>query len=313
MDNENNSGLSAAEEAYFASGGDESKLEADTATEQATNADQEQPTAEQPEQADQPDRDDKGRFVPHGAFHAERTERKKAEAEKAELAQKLAVFEDRWNTLLAAGKQPEAQPEETPPDPADDIIGYIQWQGKQLEADKAERQKQAQEQEKRTQHEQQEQVIWSTWDSSVSQAKASIPDFDNATGYLAQLRDNQLKAFAAVDPNFGNQQARVAQINAELRQIIIQAKQSGQDPAQAVYQIAQGYGYTGATPPPETDKIGKIIEAQAGSKTIAGTNGNAMADPLSAQTILDMPASEFDAWMQNPSNAKRFNKILQGM
>ena len=313
MDNENNSGFTAAEEAYFASGGDESTLEAEAGTEveeQPTGADLTQQTEEQPEQQE---RDDKGRFVPHGAFHAEREERKKAEAEKAELAQKLAIFEDRWNTLLASGKQPEQAKEEAPPDPNEDIIGHLQWQAKQFEADKAERQKQAQEQQQREQSQQQEQVIWSTWDNSVNQAKASIPDFDQATGFLAQLRDNQLQAFAAVDPNFGNQQARVAQINAELRQIIIQAKQAGQDPAQAVYQIARGYGYAAAAPAPTAGKIDKIIEAQAGSKTIAGTNGNAMADPLSAQAILEMPADEFDAWMTNPANAKRFNKILQGM
>lgn len=313
MDEESNSGLTAAEEAYFASGGDESTLQTEAAAQPAAQAPDAETTDQVTDQPDQQDRDEKGRFVPHGAFHAEREERKKAEAEKAELAQKLAVFEDRWNTLLAAGKQPEQAKEETPPDPSEDIIGHLQWQAKQFEADKAERQKQAQEQQQRAQAEQQEQVIWSTWDNSVTQAKASIPDFDAATGFLAQLRDNQLQAFASVDPNFSNQQARVAQINAELRQIIIQAKQAGQDPAQAVYQIAKGYGYAAAAPSPAAGKIDKIIDAQASNKTIAGTNGNAMADPLSAQAILEMPADEFDAWMTNPANAKRFNKILQGM
>lgn len=314
MTDENTSGLTAAEEAYFASGGDESTLEADTGSETAAQS-VDEAVSDQPEDlSEQPERDDKGRFVPHGALHAEREEHKKTKAALEEIQRNQAILNDRWNTLLATGKPQQEQPkEETPPDPTVDIIGYMQWQAdqtKQINEKMAAEERQRQE---AAQHQQQEQVIWSTWDNSVNQAKTAIPDFDAATGFLAQLRDNQLQAFASVDPNFANPQARVAQINAELRQIIVQAKNAGQDPATAVYQIAKGYGYTVAEPAPDNNKIDKIIQAQAGSKTIAGTNGNAMADPLSAQAILDMPTAEFDAWVQNPANAKRFEKMLQGM
>ena len=314
MTDENTSGLTAAEEAYFASGGDESTLEADTGSETAALS-VDEAVSDQPEDlSEQPERDDKGRFVPHGALHAEREEHKKTKAALEEIQRNQAILNDRWNTLLATGKPQQEQPkEETPPDPTVDIIGYMQWQAdqtKQINEKMAAEERQRQE---AAQHQQQEQVIWSTWDNSVNQARTAIPDFDAATGFLAQLRDNQLQAFASVDPNFANPQARVAQINAELRQIIVQAKNAGQDPATAVYQIAKGYGYTVAEPAPDNNKIDKIIQAQAGSKTIAGTNGNAMADPLSAQAILDMPTAEFDAWVQNPTNAKRFEKMLQGM
>lgn len=314
MTDENTSGFTAAEEAYFSSGGDESALEVEVA---ADEAEQHVPEADNNGHEDQEaprERSEKGGFVPHGAFHAERTERKKAEAEKAELAQKLAIFEDRWNTMLAANKpQQDEVKEETPPDPKEDFIAYMEWQGNQIARMNEEKAAEARQRHEAEQQQQQEQVIWSTWDNSVNQAKSSLPDFDEATGYLAQLRDSQLQAFSSVDPNFANPQARVAQINAELRQIIIQAKQAGQDPATAVYQIAKGYGYTTTEHPSNDGKVEKIIQAQAGSKTIAGTNGNAMADPLSAQAILDMPAAEFDAWVQNPANAKRLDKILQGM
>ena len=314
MTDENISGFTAAEEAYFASGGDESTLEAGTSTEapeQASGADLTEPAQEQP---DQQERDDKGRFVPHGALHAEREEHKKTKAALEEIQRNQAILNDRWNTLLATGNPQQEQPkEETPPDPAVDIIAYMQWQAdqtKQLNEKMAAEERQRQE---AAQHQQQEQTIWSAWESSVNQAKVAIPDFDAATGYLAQLRDNQLQAFSSVDPSFSDPQARVAQINAELRQIIVQAKNAGQDPAAAVYQIAKGYGYTLSEAAPDSNKIDKIIQAQAGSKTIAGTNGNAMADPLSAQAILDMPAAEFDAWVQSPANAKRFEKMLQGV
>lgn len=314
MTDENTSGLSAAEEAYFASGGDESKLDAEIGADTSEQTEAEVSAEHSGNQSEQQERDDKGRFVPHGALHAEREEHKKTKAALEEIQRNQAILNDRWNTLLATGKPQQEQPkEETPPDPTVDIIGYMQWQAeqtKQINEKMATEERQRQE---AAQHQQQEQVIWSTWDNSVNQAKTAIPDFDAATGFLAQLRDNQLQAFASVDPNFANPQARVAQINAELRQIIVQAKNAGQDPATAVYQIAKGYGYSVAEPAPDNNKIDKIIQAQAGSKTIAGTNGNAMADPLSAQAILDMPTAEFDAWVQNPANAKRFEKMLQGM
>ena len=314
MTDENTSGLTAAEEAYFASGGDESKLDTENSTDTTEQLEAEISAEHSGDQSEQEERDDKGRFVPHGALHAEREEHKKTKAALEEIQRNQAILNDRWNTLLATGKPQQEQPkEETPPDPTVDIIGYMQWQAdqtKQINEKMASEDRQRQE---TAQHQQQEQVIWSTWDNSVNQAKTAIPDFDAATGFLAQLRDNQLQAFASVDPNFANPQARVAQINAELRQIIVQAKNAGQDPATAVYQIAKGYGYKVADPAPDNNKIDKIIQAQAGSKTIAGTNGNTMADPLSAQAILDMPTAEFDAWVQNPVNAKRFEKMLQGM
>lgn len=315
MAEENTGGLTASEQAYFESGGTTEVVESEvTVTEPAAQVEAPQPgTTEQPELAAQ-ERDEKGKFVPHGALHAEREEHKKTKAALEEIQRNQAVLNDRWNTLLAANKQQEQPKEDTPPDPTEDIIGHLQWQAKQFEADKAERQKQTQEQQQREQATQQEQAIWSEWDSSVTQVKASIADFDDATGFLANLRDNQLKAFASVDPNFGNQQTRVAQINAELRQIILQAKQSGQDPAAVVYQLAQGYGYTNAkqpNPQQETiDKINMIDEAQRGSKTLAASNGTNTGDPLSAEAIAAMPAKEFDAWLKDPANERRFNALM---
>ncbi len=316
MAEENTGGLTAAEQAYFESGGTTDVIEQEAVTTEQPAVTEVSQEPAQAEPAGQ-ERDEKGKFVPHGALHAEREEHKKTKAALEEIQRNQAVLNDRWNTLLAANKQQQEQPkEETPPDPAEDIIGHLLWQGKQFEADKAERQKQTQEQQQREQHQQQEQVIWSTWDNSANQAKASIPDFDQATGFLAQLRDNQLQAFASVDPNFGNQQARVAQINAELRQIIIQAKQAGQDPAQAVYQIAQGYGYTAnkqPNPQQQTiDKINMIDEAQRSSKTLTASNGTNTGDPLSAEAIAAMPAKEFDAWMKDPANERRFNALMGG-
>ncbi len=316
MADETTDGLTASEQAYFESGGTTEVVEAAETGEQATTERVVTEQIEQPELSSQ-ERDDKGRFVPHGALHAEREEHKKTKAVLEEVQRNQAILNDRWNTLLATGKpQQEEVKDETPPDPSVDIIAYMQWQAKQTNQINEKMASEERQRQETAQYQQQEQVIWSAWDNSVSQAKASIPDFDQAAVFLSQLRDNQLQAFTNIDPTFSNPQARVAQINAELRQIIIQAKQAGQDPATAVYQIAQGYGYTAANtlnPQQQTiDKINKIDEAQRGSKTLTASNGTNTGDPLSADALAAMPVKEFEAWLKDPANERRFNTLMGG-
>jgi len=122
--------LSAEEQAYFETGG-ESPLPAEEAPPAEGNA--EQPPAEGQQQEEAP-RDEKGKFVPHQALHAEREEHKRTKSELAEIRQKQAVLEDRWNTILAMKQQQEAPKEEGPPDPNEDIFAYAKWQGEQLAA-----------------------------------------------------------------------------------------------------------------------------------------------------------------------------------
>ncbi|PJR88751.1 hypothetical protein CN878_16735 [Ochrobactrum sp. 695/2009] len=316
MAEENNSGLTASEQAYFESGGETEVVEtaAPAPTTEAPAQEVEQAVTEQP--APSQERDEKGRFVPHQALHAEREEHKKTKAELEQIKQQQAILNDRWNTLLAARQQPEQQTEETPPDPETDIIGYMKWQAQQNQKLQEKITNSEKQREQQQQAEQQERVIWDTWSNSVAQAKTSKPDFDKATEYLSSLRDKQLSAFAAANPAFANPQMRVQQINAELRGIIIEAKQQGRDPAEVVYEIAQGFGYAPASAPDpqqETiDRIARIDEAQRASKTLNQSNGTNSGDPLSAEAIASMPPREFEAWIKDPANEKRFNALMGG-
>ncbi|MEN5106662.1 hypothetical protein [Brucella anthropi] len=317
MAEENNSGLTASEQAYFESGGETEVIEtvATEPTAETPVQEVEQPVTEQPTSQE---RDEKGRFVPHQALHAEREEHKKTKAELEQIRQQQAILNDRWNTLLTAKQQTEQQTEETPPDPETDIIGYMKWQAQQNQKlqEKITNSEKQREQQQRA--EQQERTIWDTWSNSVAQAKSSKPDFDKATEYLSSLRDKQLSAFGAANPEFKNPQVRIQQINAELRGIIIEAKQQGRDPADVVYEIAQGFGYAPAsapTPDPQQetiDRIAKIDEAQRASKTLNQSNGTNSGDPLSAEAIASMPPREFEAWIKDPANEKRFNALMGG-
>lgn len=320
MDEEINIDFTADEATYFESEGETvaPSLGGDTAIEIET-VEPDKPLEPEASQADD-SAEKKGGLVPHGALHAEREERKKAEARVADLERNQAVLNDRWNTLLSlqnGGKQDgEAKAkDDTPPDPATDFFGYVIWQGEQMQRMQAEESQRNQQNEVNRAENQ----IWGGWDQSVAQARVAKPDFDQATQFLSNMREKQLEALSVVHPQFGNVRGRVAQINEELKDIIRQAAQVGRDPADMIYQMAQGFGYaSNATPPADTntvqqqtlDKIAALDEAQNASRTLGSSSGTNTGDPLTAEAIANMSPAEFEAWMKDPKNERLFDKLM---
>src|SRR5690606_27583681 len=88
--------LSEADRAYFESGGE---------AEPEQQAEQPEGEEQQAEEGQQP-RDDKGKFVPHGALHAEREEHKKTRAEVQELRDFKIRMEERWRLAEQLASQP---------------------------------------------------------------------------------------------------------------------------------------------------------------------------------------------------------------
>lgn len=296
--------FSAAENAYFQSGGDEETFDAAVreTLEQGSNPSGPATMAEP--------RSEARTFVPHQALHAEREAHKKTRAELQQLRQQQAVQQERWQQMQQGGvtaagpAEGGAQPQA--PDPREDIIAYMQWQAGQNELLGAQLQQEVQIRQAQQAAEQQERLIWDVWQGSVSQAQASLPDFDRAAEFLAQHRDRQLQAMAAIHPHFADQNARNAQINAELRDIIVQIGQTGGDPATVIYQLARGFGFGHAA----EAAVGRLSTAQSAARTIAGGNGQPADDPLSAEAIAHMPAAEFEAWLRQPANERRFNRLM---
>lgn len=312
--------LSDSELAYFQSGGEaevevkdsapapEAETEAETTTEE---------TAETTEETTA--RDEKGRFVPHGALHAERERRKEVESRFEELSRKQAVLEDRWNTILKAGQpQQEQKPaDDTPPDPNEDVFAALKWTQDQLLASRKAEQERTQAEEARQQQTQQEQAVWSAWEQDARSYAAENADFPNAAKWLSDFRDKQLSALGKIDARFADPTARNQQIEQELKQIVIAAKQQGASSAQAIYEIAQGYGYTPTAPEPDANKqhqlpdsLAKVQQAMGASKTIASNPGKGSNDPTSPEAIASMSDKEFSAWMENPENARRFERMM---
>lgn len=317
----NQGGLSAAEEAYFASGGETEVTDTpevvtdDTQQADAPVIDADQPVAEDPPQ--DATRDEKGRFVPHQALHAEREEHKKTKAQVEELAKFKAVMEDRWSTLLKMREpdQQQVEQEQAPPDPNEDIFAYAKWQGDKLKSLEEKLTSRETQETQQRQVVQQEQEIWNHWSQSAQSYAAEKPDFGDAVKYLSEARSKQLGALAAVDPRFGEERGRTEQINAELRQIVASARERNLNPAEVVYQIAQTYGFAGTQPTPQggselAEKLSQIDAAQNASRTLTASSGKSGADPLSPEAIASMPQPEFEAWLKNPDNEKRFRKMM---
>lgn len=310
---DNNVDLSPSEAAYFESGGN-TEIVADAPAAPAADqpiVDTQAPIADQPAG----ERDEKGRFVPHQALHAEREEHKKTRAELAAISQKQAVLEDRWNTILKLKEAPAEAPA-GPPDPNEDIFAFSKWQADQIKAlsEKVEG-REKQEEQARTVAEQ-EKAIWNDWSQSATAYAAEKADFSDAVKFLSDARTKQLAAFGAIDPNFASEQGRLNQINNELRQIVLTAKQAGQNPAAVVYEIAAAYGYAPSQPDPAKlelpGKLAQIDAAQNASRTLATPGGRSATEPLSAQAIADMSPAEFETWMKSPDNSKRFQQIMGG-
>ena len=308
--------LSASEEAYFESAGATEVVVETPAAAPLPDA----PVIEEAPLADAPstERDEKGRFVPHQALHAEREEHKKTKSQLEEISRKQAVLEDRWNTILKL-KEPQAEVDNTPPDPNEDIFAFSKWQAEQIKAlaEKVEGREKQEEQQRTIS--QQESELWNHWSESAQTYAQEKADFGDAVKFLSDARTRQLSALAAVEPSFATEQGRLNQINAELRQIVAGAKQKGESPAAVVYEIAAAYGYAPSAPaagdPAKLElpqKLAQIDAAQNASRTLATPGGRNATDPLTPEAIASMSASDFEKWMMSPDNAKRFESMMGG-
>lgn len=265
-------------------------------------------------------RDEKGKFVPHQALHAEREEHKKTKAQLEEFGRKFAVSEDRWNTLLQLNKQ-EEKPAVAPPDPETDIFGYMKHLGEKQAAFEAQTAAEKQQAEQQRQYQAQQNEIQTSWVNSAQAFAAKEPTFGDAAQFLSDSRMKQLEALGMIDPNMATEQGRLQQINAETFQIVQASRQAGKDPAEVIFEMAKKYGFAGqAAATTETidpnaalgEKIDQLGKAISQSKTMTATAGKAAAEPNSAEALLNMSDAEFGVWLKTPANAKLFKQMQGG-
>lgn len=323
MENTNAGALTAEETAYFESGGNAplSAPEPEHVEKEGLQTEAEG-LEEQGEQAEAAKpRDEKtGRFVPHQALHEEREKRKAVEREVNELRAFKTAIEGRLKIALTEAENP-AEPavdEDPEPDLNTDIFAYNAWLKRQIEKERSIRSEREEAEKQSRAAQEQEQAIWSEWHQSAQTYMAETPDFGDAVKFMSDLRDKQLQALSFANPQLRTEQGRVQQINAELKSIIQAAKQQGLSPAEAVYQLAQGFGYQkaaqqpaqGQQQPQMPDKLASIARAQEASRTVGQAPGKAGGDELTLEGLLAMSPAEYDKWVQ--ANPNKFRRLMGG-
>lgn len=230
-----------------------------------------------------------GRFVPHGAFHAERTKRKTTEAELQKARETLARADERLNVLnqvLSGADQATTEQSESPPNADEDPIGYMKHQAKAIES----LQNKLKDNDTRQQAATTQQQVQTIVREDEVRFKTEKPDYDQAYAHLIQGRDKEYEAMGITDP--AQRQARIVQ---DARALVAQALQNRKSPAQAVYDLAVARGYNVKAPAPAAAaKLKTIKDGQDRTASLSGAGGAPDNAAWTMESLANLPQEEFD-------------------
>lgn len=304
--------LSAEETAYFESGGatalpEEAKEEeAGAGKEQAIQQSEAEGQQEQPKPGE---RDDKGRFVPHGALHAEREEHKKTRSELEELKRFRAVMEDRWRMVEQAGQRQQQEQQPEIPDENSQPIETIAWLKQQLLAKNQQEQQSQAEWQERQRQENAARERYTYADQKYREVEQADPEVGDAYSFARESYRNELRALGVPEAQLPAREQMF--IQSFVNNIIDREL----DIAEFVKTIAKSRGWQ---PKPAqqqqevTDKLKRIEGAQSQARSVGQAGGRSGSEELGLAELVAMPRAEFEAWYANEKNAARYNKLMGG-
>lgn len=257
---------------------------------------------EEPKAEPEGDKPPKG-FVPHGALHSEREEKKEAQRKLAEEQAARKALEERLARLEAAlPKQPEPPAEEPWPDPITDVDAY----NARVRQELAKRDEAL----GSVQQDMRRQSTMATLAHQAQQAKAQISDYDAAIGYAVESYKQEL---AYMNP--GATEAQImAKINADVEALAFNAIAGGRNAAQTLYDIAKMRGYRPAEQPApaasggpsEAEKIAALAKAQENTSGFANASPSAGGGELTLARLSAMSDTEFArVQRENPDAVRR--------
>ena len=225
------------------------------------------------------------------------------------------------------------------PDPDEDIFGYAQHLGQELEALKNEtaaereqrKQEVAQRQQETTQQQQNRQLV-GAYQADAAVFEQEHPDFKAAYKHLMTARDKQLSRI----PTFRNDPvARQNAIQNDEMQIALAALQSGESPAEVIYGLAQDFGYK----PPDaeeevtteevvtngaansktngadkgTTEIARLAKIKDVSTSLSQAGGAAGKTDITLESLDRMSPDEFKAFVAkiNRGNPKGYDRLVE--
>ncbi|MDP4005073.1 hypothetical protein [Methylobacterium sp. NEAU K] len=259
-------------------------------------------------------RDEKGKFVPHGAFHEERERRKAVEKELTDLREKYARGDERLRLLTEAARaqapaaaQPAAEPPKVP-NPEEDIFGYA----KHLEEKLAKLEGTVTQETTRQRQEREVAEVVRDYHADVNRFAQAEPTFADAFKYVIETRRAEYAAMGVPEA-----QIRQALGNDEL-QIAIQARQQGVSPAERIFAIAKARGFAPKAPEPPAapaapvesaaQKAERVAAGQAGPGKSLSAAGGAPAGEVTFETLMNMSEAEFEAFaLKNP---RKLDKLM---
>ncbi|WP_375614232.1 hypothetical protein, partial [Bartonella sp. AC151YNML] len=193
-------------------------------------------------------------------------DRQRAEQQAQQAREALVKFYE------PQSQTPMVEGEGGPPDPTQDIIGYMGWMGKKL---------QEQDAYIRAQQDVQRQAIESHefnghlnqfLESSVTSIKDKYSDFDAAADFLYETRAKQLSAWSSVYPTYAQKSTIDAIIGDELRTIVATCAQKGVNPAEELYRIAQNLGYQNQAVQ-ANNQVAALQSRQNSARTLTASGG----------------------------------------
>jgi|SRR5882724_909797 len=304
----------------------------------ALDADSETAPGEVTIEADGKVRDPKtGRFVPHQAFHEERTRRKELEAKTVTQQEQLARVQERLSVLteIIQGQeqlQRGAQKTETAPEPEAEInpevdvfasVAQLQKRDGERAARLAEIERNANQRIDAIQQE-------ALYRQDALTFAMKTPDFPDAYRYFNERRRDELKILGFTD------EAQIDnRIMGEERALMALGLREKRSPSQIIYDMARNRGYApkasepapapapitqtaqpvqAAQPtvpqisPDSAQRVQNTQNGQGASRSLSGAGG-ASGDGLTVQQLADMSEEDF-LQFAGKIGAKKLDRLL---
>lgn len=248
------------------------------------------------------------KMVPHSALHAEREERKKAQARAELLEKRTNIILERLMAQQSAPQQQQQKPPEVViPDKDEDPAGWVaatmQQMAKKLETYEQRDQQQAQAQ---TQAQQRQEVINTIINQAVPLEKefsAVTPDYNDASEFLQASRAAEYEALGWTQQQIQNQ------INQDKLTIAAAALDGGKNPAEVVYNLAKLRGYVKKGSPAKQQQQSlsateRLAALRAGTEQGQSLSQGRGAPPrkITADVLANMSDAEFSKAIEDPAN-----------
>lgn len=203
---------------------------------------------------------------------------------------------------------PMVEGENAPPDPTQDIIGYMSWMGKKIREQDAYIREQKEALRQAEEQQQHDMRLGEFFNNSVKSFQNKSSDFDAAANFLYEARTKELSSWSSLYPEYGQQNTIDAIIRDQLHALVATCAQRDLNPAEEIYRIAQNLGYQNQALQ-ANNQVAELQSRQNSARTLTASGGGGSVGPITLASIDRMSEEEFDAWISNPKNKAIFRQL----